>query len=328
MNKKISNIDEHGRIANKPEEFEATESEINIFDAGLFLGFARRLEVLLEACPIKIYSASSLKHPWPYRLQNATGCYPASFWRSQHRMMDSAITAPKLSNKDVLDKAVERQATEVCAKDYMPFDMYEDLHEKGRLSEENIEAARKLKKEYGDNVTATTHSIKEFVEIHDPDKHPPAYIPIQMPYDEHVSIVRELIEDSHIEERYMLGGLKDASPNKRIDALLDFRSEAGSEPTAHGLGWGLSDELVSTIRKEPNLLDSVDNSTPSQALRNSRILDKHWESKPFPVVNEGQYQNTVLGLFEFATLIQTVHRLTEYNEEFEEVEEQSTLKGF
>ena len=290
-------VDRHGRVANNPDEFRATADDLEIFDGGLALGYFRRLEVLLDACPIDIYAASSLKHPWPYRLQNAAECYPASFWRSQDRIMDSAI-GEDLDNEHVLAEAVEKRATAVVAKDY--------LHDQ----------------------EATTESIREFIDLHDPDEHPPAYVPLQPPYDEHVAEVFPIVSESHLDHRYMLGGLANATPVERVDGLLDFRSEIGDIPVAHGLGWGLDDQLVAAVRDEPALLDSVDNSSPSQALRNGRIVDKHWQSRPFGVVGQGQYQNITMGCFEFATLVQAVHRLTPYNEEFADAHSQSVVSDF
>ncbi|WP_440769912.1 hypothetical protein [Natronorubrum sp. DTA28] len=289
-------VDRHGRVANHPDEFRAATGELEIFDDGLALGYLRRLEVLLKACPLKVYAASSLKHPWPYRLQNAAECYPASFWRSQDRILDSAI-GENLSNGDVLRHALERHATAVVAKDY--------LHDQ----------------------TQTTESIREFVRLHDPDVHPRAYIPLQPPYDEHVAEVYPIIDESHLEHRYMLGGLATAAPEERIDGLLEFRSEIGGDPTAHGLGWGLDDELVATLREEPTLLDSVDNSSPSQAIQNDQVLDKHWRAKACRHV-DGQYQNTVGGTFEFAMLVQATHRLTKFNTDFEALSEQRNLAEF
>jgi len=320
----VSGIDRHGRQANHPDEFRATGDELDIFDDGLALGYLRRLEVLLDACPIDVYAASSLKHPWPYRLQNAAECYPASFWRSQHRLLNSAIMAPELTNQDILNHADERHATAVVAKDYLPFNDYDE----DELTDEQLDALESLREEYPDNVAATTDSIREFSRIYHPDNHPPAYVPLQPPYAEHVTEVDTIIEASSLEPRYMLGGLANASPKRRIEELLAFRAEVGEDPVAHGLGWGLDDELVATIREEPDLLDSVDNSSPQNALRNGRIIDKHWQSRPFGVVEKGEYQNVTMGSFEFASLVQGVHRLTQYNGEFDDLAEQSGLAEF
>lgn len=313
----------YGRQAQHPHEFHGEISSLEIFNPHLVLGYFRRLETILAACPVEIYAASSLKHPWPWRLQNAAECYPASFWRSQHRILDSAITAPELTNQDVLAHAVERHATAVAAKDYLPFDAYDGMD----LTAAQAQAVERLRTEYDTNIEATTASIQEFAEIHDPNIHPPAYIPLQPPYGEHVQEVAPIVEGSHLEHRYMLGGLKDAAPKRRIEELLAFRAEVGPEPVAHGLGWGLSDELVLALRDEPDLLDSVDNSGPSQAIQNDQVLDKHWRANPCAQV-DGRYQNAVGGAFEFAMLLAGDHRLTEFNDDFEGIAEQRNLAEF
>lgn len=303
-------VDAHGRIANHPNEFRADSTDLEYFDGGLALGYLRRLEVLLDASPVDIYAASSLKHPWPYRLQNIKECYPSSFWRSQNRILDSAILAPEYSNREILETADSRHATAVVAKDYLPFDAY-DYDE---LSDEQVAVLQRLDDTYQDNRAATTDSIREFAALYDADTHPPAYIPLQPPYDDHYQTVRSIVESSDLDHRYMLGGLAQADPSERIDHLLDFRDVAGPEPEAHGLGWGLDDELVAVIRDEPDLLDSVDNSSPQNAIRNDKVLNKHWQATDCVHV-DGIYRNTVSGAWEFAMLVQATHRLTDYNDD-------------
>jgi hypothetical protein len=190
-----------------------------------------------------------------------------------------------------------------------------------------VEALDCLQVEYTDHIEATTESIREFAQIYDPTRHPPAYVPVQPPYADHIQEVYPIVEDSDLQHRYMLGGLAQAAPEQRIDELLAFRGEVGPDPVAHGLGWGLDDELVATIRDEPSLLDSVDNSSPAQAAQNGQVLDKHWRARDCPNV-DGQYQNSVHGAFEFAMLVQATHRLTEHNDDFEQVTENASLSDF
>lgn len=320
-------IDRHGRVAAHPDEFRGDLDELDAFDGEIALGYLRRLEVLLDACPIDIYAASSLKHPWPYRLQNAAECYPASFWRSPHRLMDSAITAPELSNRDVLEHALERHATAVAAKDFLPFEEYERLYENGELSEAQIDVVRSLQRHHGDHRQATTDSVREFVDVYDPELHPPAYIPVQPPYPDHLESVYPIIEESNLDHRYMLGGLAEEPPARRIAGARAFRTAVGYQPTAHGLGWGLEDDLLAAVRDDPRLIDSVDNSSPAQAVQNDQILNKHWQSTDCAHV-DGQYQNAVGGAFEFAMLVQATHRLTEFNDDVACLADQSNLSEF
>ncbi|MFA9427061.1 hypothetical protein [Natronorubrum sp. A-ect3] len=295
---------EIGAIAEEVEDFHAHPNDLEHFDPKLILGYFQRLEMILEKCPVDIYAASSLKHPWPYRLQKSGECAPASFWRSQHRVLDSNITNPKVTNQDILEEAIKKDATAVVAKDYLPFHLYD--HQEFDMGE--LTGA-------SNHTDATTKSIREFVELHDPSRHPPAYIPLQSPYAVHIQEIRDIVKSSHLEERYMLGGLKDAGPKKRISEAKALRDEVGDEPVLHGLGWGLSDTLVEELRKNPNLIDSVDNSGPSQAILNEGLLDKHWQKQSFGLV-EGQMRNSVAGWFEFGILLQATHRLTELNTEF------------
>lgn len=313
----------YGSQATHPDDFRGQVAELQHFDADLVLGYYRRVEALLDACPIDIYAASSLKHPWPYRLQNAAECYPASFWRSQHRIYDSAIAHPGISNADVLSGSISKHGTAVIAKDYLPFDAYDE----DELDGEDVRALENLRRVFTDHREATTASIKEFVQIHAPDRHPPAYIPIQPPYDDHLDDVYPIVEDSHLDHRYVLGGLKDASPARRIDQLLDFRSRVGDGSVAHGLGWGLGDELVRFLRDEPALLDSVDNSGPAQAIQNGKVLGRHWRSNDCPQVG-GEYQNSIGGAYEFATLLSGAQRLTEYNNDYDDDVQQTGLSEF
>lgn len=61
-----------------------------------------------------------------------------------------------------------------------------------------------------------------------------------------------------------IGGLKDARPTERLRAARELRAAVGSDVWLHGFGWGVNG-LTEAIRDEPNLLDSVDYSTPVQS---------------------------------------------------------------
>lgn len=302
-----------GEIAENPSDFYANPNDLKHFDPRLVLGYFHRLELILEECPVDIYAASSLKHPWPFRLQKAGDCAPASFWRSQHRILDSNIMDPSLTNKEILDEAVEKKASAVVAKDYLPFKVYDS-------SVYNLPAITGTSNHW----EATAESIREFISLHDPDKHPPAYVSIQPPYEEHIKEIRPLVQNTHLEERYMLGGLKNADPAERIRQTKDLRDIVGSEPKLHGLGWGPSNHLVQELRKNPDLIDSIDNSGPSQAIMNGQLLDNRWQQVPFGLV-EGVFRNSVAGIFEFGMLLQAAHRLTSHNSEFAGADEQREL---
>jgi hypothetical protein len=62
-----------------------------------------------------------------------------------------------------------------------------------------------------------------------------------------------------------IGGLKDARDSERLTAAQTLRSAVGPDAWLHGFGWGVRG-LARDIREQPNLLDSVDYSTPMQSV--------------------------------------------------------------
>lgn len=292
------------------EETPHPETHMEHFDRRLTTEFFSRLDRILAECPIQIFSSSYMAHPWPYRLQHYSEASPGSFQSSPVRLLDSDISSPEVTNPEVLTRGRELDATYIIAKDYLPFDQYEedDLTESGKVALDD------LRENFSDNVAATTESIRQFSELYDPDVHPTPYIPLQYPYADHYREVREIVEATDLPARYSLGGLKDAGPKKQIQALLEFREVAGPDPLAHGLGWGLKPIWVKTIRENPGLLDSVDNSTPGQGVRNGKILDKNWQTRPYAHVT-GTWASVVGGVAELLQLATISHRLTEFSDD-------------
>lgn len=84
-------------------------------------------------------------------------------------------------------------------------------------------------------------------------------LPLQEPY---VECWQELGEpETHL---LGIGGLKDSTPQKRLEATHTLRNAVGDDVWIHGFGWGV-DGIAETIRAEPGLLDSLDYSSPVQA---------------------------------------------------------------
>lgn len=297
------------------------DDQMSYFDPELIAGFFHRIELILDACPIDIYLASSNAHPWPFRLQHYGEVNHAAFHSSPTQILDSEINNPGISNKDILLKAVEFDATYVVVKDYLPFDQYDY----GNLSEDEQQTLDDLMSRYGDGVEATTASIQEFADLYDPALHPTPFIPLQPPYDEHYREVAPIVEKSELPARYMLGGLKDAGPQRQIRQLHAFRDVAGPEPVAHGLGWGLQPSMVSEIRENPQLLDSIDNSTPNRGYRNGKMVDKNWQTKDWDHP-KGTWATVVGGVAEMLQLLSVAHRLTEFSGDVDEM--QSGLVDF
>lgn len=83
-------------------------------------------------------------------------------------------------------------------------------------------------------------------------------LPLQEPY---VECWEELGEPS--DHLLGIGGLKDGTPSERITAAKELRNAVGENAWIHGFGWGVKG-IAETVRDKPNLLDSVDYSTPMQ----------------------------------------------------------------
>ena len=83
-------------------------------------------------------------------------------------------------------------------------------------------------------------------------------LPLQEPY---VECWEELGEPT--EHWLGIGGLKDASPAKRLEATKELRNAVGENVWIHGFGWGING-IARAIRKNPDLINSIDYSTPMQ----------------------------------------------------------------
>lgn len=165
---------------------------MNWFDSQRLTMFFAELERVFERCPVRIVAASYNAHPWPYRLQHVGEVTPSTFNWSNCRILDSGKDNPEKTNEDVLAKAEQLDVDEVVAKDY-PRDQ-----------------------------DRTTESIREFARLHDPTRHGDAWLPLQPPYADHYPEVKAIVDSTHLEPRYMLGGLAGADTTTQLDELRAF----------------------------------------------------------------------------------------------------------
>jgi len=117
---------------------------------------------------------------------------------------------------------------------------------------------------------ATVDSLLQGLEVADSHQfNGRLLLPLQEPY---VECWKELGEPT--EHLLGIGGLKDANTWDRIDATKNLRSAVGEDVWIHGFGWGPTDKLAQAIRDQPNLLDSIDYSTPMQSVDFSYLNGK------------------------------------------------------
>jgi len=193
---------------------------------------------------------------WPWRMQPPHESSPGYRNACESYLIDSAPQCPSTGNKDVLDEAHRVGADAALLADYFPFEMYEENLDPKNDPEE-WSAYQEARREYGDAYNATIHRVCsgfELAEQHDFDGE--IIIPLQAPY-------ADCLSELPNHDRYAIGGLNRSSDRERVEASKEVRSVA-PDAWVHGLGWGARDGLVSALHKNPNLIDSVDYSTPMQ----------------------------------------------------------------
>ena len=197
---------------------------------------------------VRIYLAGHLSRIWyPYRLEHAGYTRPTTRKRCLEYVIDSGWNNDDITNEEILDIALERNATWVVPKDYP------------------------------DDRDRTIESIREFVELYEDHScvaHP--IVPLQPPYVESYEELCEIIGEEHL-SHMALGGMAEANPTKQIEAIQAFRNHVGYGPYLHGLGMGTSKPAVKAIRDDPRLLDSLDLSSPIQDVTNGKVCSKYQE---------------------------------------------------
>jgi len=187
--------------------------------------------------PIDIYVASNMPYEYPYKLMKPDHAAARVANSCSTLIMDSGI-GDKTENQDVIDLANKYDADFVVPCD--------ELHDQ----------------------EATTKAVVEFLNLYEQsDCRAIPFIPLQPPYDKHYQELRGF-------HYYMLGGIAfDYTASEQVEEIKRFRRVAGPEPYAHALGVGGSMTVVRTLANNPNLVQSVDCSTPEQAAINSSVID-------------------------------------------------------
>lgn len=168
---------------------------------------------------------------WPWRMQPPSEAHKGYRNACERYIIDSDPLDDSVTTEDVLDCA-HRLDAEVASLQ----DVYQDKD-------------------------ATVDSLLEGLAIADDHAFDgQLLLPLQEPF---VECYRELGEPS--DHMIGLGGLKDSTPHTRLEAATNFREQCGYDMWLHGFGWGVAGDVAQEIRCKPDLLDSVDYSTPMQS---------------------------------------------------------------
>lgn len=101
-------------------------------------------------------------------------------------------------------------------------------------------------------------------------------LPLQPPYDQFLDAVLDRWWLNATDYVAIGGLLTFEDPAERIAALHCIRDCLGDDMRIHALGPGTDPALIETIQSHPDLLDSLDVSTPERAVVNGKLPDKNW----------------------------------------------------
>lgn len=194
------------------------------------------LDRLVRATPVRLYASGvdGARCYWPWRMNKCGGPMGKGSRRSHaakcdHYVLDSNFRDESITNRDVLDEAAELGADAAVLAD-----VYQDME-------------------------ATVGALLDGLDLVDEHRYGGTVVlPLQPPHDE---CYRRIAPSVDRDVWWAVGGVKDETAAVKISATRDLRAEAGAEAHIHGLGFGVTDALAREIRREPGLLDSVDNAT-------------------------------------------------------------------
>lgn len=208
-------------------------------------GALRKILGRNNQCQIWIGGSDNDRYDYPYRLVPVDRVGDRMRNASQQLMIDSSINDPSMTNKEIIEKAIEYDAQFVVPKDY-----------------------------WGD-IDKTHESILEFHEMyHQSECESTVLFPLQPPHDEHYRRYEDFYSKvSH----FAVGGVKDEDPETQIEAVRTVREAVGPYKHVHGLGMGCSETVIDAICENHNLMDSMDTSTFERLPGFGKIAGSSWE---------------------------------------------------
>jgi len=222
------------------------------------------LRRLVDAAYVELYLSASdgARIYWPWRMEPPKEASMSYRNACESYVIDSDPLDDDVTGVDVLDTAY-RLGAEVASLQ----DVYQD---KG----------------------ATVDALLRGLEV--ADDHPfdgQLLLPLQEPY---IDCYYEL--GTPTDCWIGIGGLKDATDTKRIEAAREVRRVA-PDVHLHGFGWGPRGGLASAIRETPSMLDSLDYSSPVQ-------------NAPYETSTSGDERKSVTAAYAAYELIRDLREVT------------------
>lgn len=196
------------------------------------------LRRIVDACYVDLYLSATdgARIYWPWRMQPVHEAGKRHRNACEQYVVDSSFAREDIGNEDVLDRAAALDAEVAVLAD-----VYQDKD-------------------------ATVDALREGLALAEEHRFDGTLmLPLQAP---HAECYRELADDAPDDVLWAIGGVKDAGDDTKVEAARSVR-EIAPDIHLHGLGFGVTDTLAEAVREDPDLLDSVDYSTPVQNAMNT-----------------------------------------------------------
>lgn len=323
-----------------------------VLERGIYDRELDEREDLIEECPIDIYVPSiNPRYGYPHKLMTYYEDRPGVRDSATHVIIDSGKT--RVGEMDrILESARDMDADQIVPPDTTPFvDGYEDLTAADHAYEQaeyywdwhtsDVDADLLLPLhpnhgEYADELSTWEPDHILGLESH------PSYDCPESPEEidqyrsgrAYYSYTLDLIDAA---DGVAVGGLLGMSVSARIDALRTVRARVGRHKHVHALAPGTEPEMLLFLRQNPNVIDSMDISTPESAPGNGKIADATWKQH-LHLYPPGFNSTTVRGMASLYLVLQLNYMLGPwFNEEkwlkklaeaSDEDDEQETLSSF
>jgi hypothetical protein len=247
-----------------------------------FSQFEEEMSIVRQAqSRCQIYSASYNRHYWyPYKLRKVGKGWEALDKSCLEMMIDSNVGDKTVSNREIVEEAIE------CRPKYV------------------------IPKDYPGEGESTRDSLIQFEEIAEKESEFRAKV-VPVIQGDHLSHIEKYAEFYDSYSHLAVGGLQDFEPVEQVKIIKDVRKHVG-DTCLHGFGIGTSLHLIKAIRHNPRLLDSVDMSTAEQMPKNGKTCD--WTFKqvvPDVPMPYGDDKATVNAGFSKSILIMLNYMLTD-----------------
>ena len=235
-------------------------------------------EAMARECPIDVYySSQNPRAAWPFKLNRAGKQSPATA-KSCATMLVDAGYANLTDTPEIAMTAHRTDADLVIARDLTSH--HPAVGDNRDRHEDSITLAFHTAL-WLDELRGTSDvSVGKWPVSHDAT----VMLPLQPPYGEQLDWLDEPHESGNAAEpvraldrfnHFAVGGLQDLdTPRERIQALDTVREYVGDDAYVHALAPGTEPRMLHALRQRPDLVDSLDVSTPENAPANNKLPDK------------------------------------------------------